>query len=113
MILLGLDRDIPLSESVEAIPAGSLAVLGSGGCNRLLLRGGILAVWSGGSAISDPGNNGGSPEEISSEAFGRRRSPGLFFLGAFDTFDKWTVSRDVLNSGCICPPSWDGFLLLG
>ena len=40
----GLDRAIVFSESAEAIPVESL-MLGSGGCIRLLLRGGTLAVW--------------------------------------------------------------------
>lgn len=33
---------------------------------------------------------------ISSEAFGRRRGPGLFLVGAFDTFEKCTGRRGTL-----------------
>jgi len=68
----GLDRAITLGESVEVIPVGPLTVLSSGGSNLLLLRGGMLAVWGSGSAISGPDNTGGSPEDTSGEAFGRR-----------------------------------------
>lgn len=62
-IRFGLDPAINLSESVEAMPVGPPAVLDSGGCRRLLLRGGMLAVWSSVSAISGPDNNGRSLED--------------------------------------------------
>ena len=68
----GLDRAIILGKSVEVIPVGPLAVLGTGGSKRLLLRGGMLAVWGSGSVISVLDNNGGSPEDTSGETFGRR-----------------------------------------
>ena len=61
----GRDWAILFSESVEVILVGPLAVLGSGGSSRLLLRGGMLAVWGSGSTISGSDNNGGSPGDIS------------------------------------------------
>jgi len=62
----GLGRATTLGESVEVILVGPLAVLGSGGSNRLLLRGVIS-----GSAISGRDNNVGSPKDTFGEAFGR------------------------------------------
>ncbi len=61
----GLDQDISLSESVEVTHVRPLAVVGSGGASRLLLRGGIQAAWGIGSAIFGSDNNGGSPEATS------------------------------------------------
>ena len=61
----GLDRAMTWSESVEVMPVQPLAMLNSGGPSRLLLRGGMLAVWGTGSAISGPDNNGGSLEDTS------------------------------------------------
>jgi hypothetical protein len=92
----GLDLAITLGESVEVIPVRPVAVLGSGGSNRLLLRGGMLAVRDSGSAISGLDNNGGLSEDTSEEAFSRRRSPGLLFPVAFDTFVERTWPRDAL-----------------
>jgi hypothetical protein len=61
----GLDRAMPLSESVEVIPVGPLAKLGPSGYSRLLLRRGMLAVWGSSSAISGPDNNSGLLEDTS------------------------------------------------
>ena len=111
-VRFGPVRDTPLSKSIEVMPSEPSAMLGSSSCKRLLLRGGMLAVWSSGSTVFGPGNSGGSLEGNASEAFGRRRAPGPFLAGTFDTFDLRTGPRDVFATPCVCPSLWGDLLLL-
>lgn len=108
---LGLDRAIPLIESVEAIPVVLLGMPGSGVCIRWLLRGATRAGEGGTFAESTADDNGKPPDDTLLEIRGRCWGAALFFPVAFDIFDGWAGPRDVFATGC--PSLWEGSLLPG
>jgi hypothetical protein len=70
----GFDRTVRLEGFEDAVPVGSLDMLGTGGCIRLLLHG---VIWSGegegcGSVASTPEDNSRPLEEAFCELFSRR-----------------------------------------
>jgi hypothetical protein len=108
----GFDWTARLVGSVEAILARSLAMLGTGCCICLLLRG---VIWSGegcGSAASTPEDKG-KPLEDTFCKYNYLWGPGFFFPATFETFDEWTGLRDMLTTGWVSLSFWEGFLLLG
>jgi hypothetical protein len=67
----GFDRTVRFEGSVEAVLAGSIATLETGGYIRLLLRG-VIRSGGGegcGSAVSTPEDNGKPSEDMSYEIF--------------------------------------------
>ena len=68
----GFDRTARFEGPVEAVLAGSLATLGTGGCIRLLLRGVTRSSEGCGFAAFTLGDNGKPLEDTFCEMFSRR-----------------------------------------